>query len=95
VTSPSTGVARGFEGALSKWELLEEGPRRLRIRIVFCLALLVFLGWGLKRLRLDADALNLLPTEVAAVEGLRIHQRHFSGSRELWIVVMSETPGLA
>ncbi len=42
---------------------------------------------GLARLRLDVEIFNLLPQDLAAVQGLRIHQEHFANARELIITV--------
>lgn len=67
----------------------------MRLRIIMWTGLAVLLLWGLLRLRPDAEVLNLLPADVPAVEGLRMHQRHFSGSRELWIAVTGEAAGVA
>lgn len=45
--------------------------------------LLVPVALGFLRLRFDADVLNLLPQDLPAVQGLRIHQEHFANAREL------------
>lgn len=44
-------------------------------------------GWGLLRLRLDTDILNLLPADAPGVAGLRLWQRHFVRAQELLITV--------
>jgi predicted exporter/lauroyl/myristoyl acyltransferase len=44
---------------------------------------------GFLRLRFDAEPLSLLPQEVASVAGLRLHQEHFAGGRELVVTVRS------
>ena len=47
---------------------------------------------GFLRLRFDAEPLSLLPQEVPSVSGLRLHQEHFAGGRELVVTVHSPTP---
>ena len=47
---------------------------------------------GFLRLRFDAEPLSLLPQEVPSVAGLRLHQEHFAGGRELVVTVHSPTP---
>lgn len=42
---------------------------------------------GLGRLRLDIEIFNLLPQDLPAVQGLRIHQEHFANARELIVTV--------
>jgi predicted exporter len=42
---------------------------------------------GLWRLHLDADVLNLLPSEIPAVRGLQLHQESFANDRELLLTV--------
>jgi len=44
---------------------------------------------GLARLHFDADVLNLLPTSIPAVQGLKIYQEHFANSRELIITLQA------
>ena len=44
---------------------------------------------GLARLRLDVDVLNLLPTGVPAVEGVKLYQKNFANARELIITVQA------
>lgn len=51
------------------------------------LLLLIPIGLGLARLRFEADVLDLLPSNVRAVEGVRLYQQKFSNSRELIITV--------
>ena len=51
------------------------------------LALLVPIIAGLARLHFDAEMLDLLPTNVPAVRGLKIYQQHFANARELLITV--------
>lgn len=46
---------------------------------------------GLWRLRFDADVLNLLPTELPAVQGLKLHQEFFANDRELLLTVEAAT----
>lgn len=49
------------------------------------LALLVLLGLG--RLRFDVDVLNLLPSDLPSVQGLKLYQEHFANARELIITL--------
>ena len=51
------------------------------------LALLVPIIAGLARLHFDAEMLDLLPTKVPAVQGLKLYQQHFTNARELIITV--------
>ncbi|MDD5140142.1 MAG: MMPL family transporter [Verrucomicrobiales bacterium] len=51
------------------------------------LLLLVPVIAGLARLHFDVEMLNLLPTEVPAVQGLKIYQQHFMDARELIVTV--------
>lgn len=51
------------------------------------LLLLIPIIAGLARLHLDVEMLNLLPSEVPAVQGLKIYQQHFTDARELIITV--------
>ena len=51
------------------------------------IVLLVPVALGFLRLRFDADVLNLLPRDLPAVQGLRIHQEHFANARELILTV--------
>lgn len=44
---------------------------------------------GLKRLHLDVEVLNLLPTESPVVQGLKLYQQNFANARELIITVES------
>ena len=49
--------------------------------------LLVPIIAGLSRLHFDVEMLDLLPTEVPAVQGLKIYQQHFTDARELVVTV--------
>lgn len=53
--------------------------------------LLIPLVLGIVRLRLDVEILNLLPARLAVVQGLKIHQEHFSNARELIITLEAPT----
>src|SRR5947207_972841 len=57
-----------------------------RPRWLWLLALIP-VGIGLARLRFDVEVLNLLPSDVAAVQGLKIYQQYFANARELVISV--------
>ena len=56
------------------------------------LVVVVLAGWGLARLRFDADALNLLPGDLPVVRGLQWHQQHFAGAQELLITLSGPDP---
>ena len=47
------------------------------------LLLFVPLAFGLSRLRIDTEVLDLLPPDEPAVQGLKIYQQHFANAREL------------
>jgi len=61
-----------------------------RRRVVWVLALMAVLALGFSRLRLDTDPLALLPQEVPAVAGLRLHQSVFPAGRELLITLRTD-----
>jgi predicted exporter/lauroyl/myristoyl acyltransferase len=60
-----------------------------RFRFLPWLALLTLIVIGLLRLHFDVEILNLLPSDVPAVEGLKLYQQHFANARELIITVRS------
>ncbi|HSU52542.1 MAG TPA: hypothetical protein VLT36_00625, partial [Candidatus Dormibacteraeota bacterium] len=51
------------------------------------LLLLVPVVLGLTRLRFDVEVFDLLPTDLPAVEGLKLYQEHFANARELVITL--------
>ena len=51
------------------------------------LLLLIPIIAGLARLHFDVEMLDLLPTDVPAVQGLKIYQQHFTNARELIVTV--------
>jgi uncharacterized protein len=51
------------------------------------LLLLIPIIAGLARLHFDVEMLDLLPSEVPAVQGLKIYQQHFTDARELIVTV--------
>jgi predicted exporter len=51
------------------------------------IVLLVPVALGFLRLRFDADVLSLLPRDLPAVQGLRIHQEYFANARELIMTI--------
>ena len=59
---------------------------KLRPRHWLWVAFLLLLP-GLFRLRFDPDVLNLLPANVPAVQGLKLHQKYFANANELIITV--------
>ncbi len=54
------------------------------------LLLLIPLAAGLARLRFDVEVLNLLPSDLPVVEGLKLYQRHFANANELILTVKSD-----
>ena len=62
---------------------------KLRPRHALWLAFLLLLP-GLFRLRFDVDVLNLLPSNVPAVQGLKLHQEYFADANELIITIEAE-----
>ena len=62
---------------------------KLRPRHALWLALLLLLP-GLFRLRFDVDVLNLLPANVPAVQGLKLHQKYFADANELIVTIEAE-----
>src|SRR5882724_6726643 len=61
--------------------------RTVRFALVFLALGLV--AFGLTRVRFDVDVLNLLPSDIAEVQGLKLYQQHFANSRELIVTVGS------
>lgn len=51
------------------------------------LILLVPVAIGLVRLRFDVEIFDLLPPNLAAVQGLKLYQRHFANARELLVTI--------
>lgn len=49
--------------------------------------LVIPLAAGFLRLRFDVEVLSLLPSELPAVEGLKLYQRHFANAHELIVTV--------
>ena len=58
-----------------------------RWRLAWWLLFILPVGFGLSRLRFDAEILNLLPTDQPTVQGLKLYQEHFANARELIITV--------
>lgn len=54
------------------------------------LLLLVPVVIGLTRLRFDVEVFDLLPSDLAPVQGLKLYQEHFSNARELIITLQAE-----
>ena len=62
---------------------------RLALRVgAWVIGLLLIVG-GFLRLRFDVDVLNLLPADIPAVEGLKLHQKYFANANELIITVQA------
>jgi predicted RND superfamily exporter protein/lauroyl/myristoyl acyltransferase len=58
----------------------------------FWLILLLPIALGLARLRFDVEIFDLLPSNLAAVEGLKLYQQYFANARELIISVKAPSP---
>ncbi|MGA2279062.1 MAG: MMPL family transporter [Verrucomicrobiota bacterium] len=58
-----------------------------RWRQAWWLLLILPVGFGLSRLRVDTEVLDLLPPDQPAVQGLKLYQQHFANARELIITV--------
>ncbi len=56
------------------------------------LAAALLIATGLLRLRFDVDVLHLLPGDIAAVQGLKLHQKHFANASELVLTVEASDP---
>ena len=54
------------------------------------LVLLVPVALGLARLHFDVEVFDLLPTNLPAVEGLKLYQQHFANARQL--IITLKTP---
>lgn len=67
----------------------------MTLRRWFLLGVVLLAVFGLSRLRLDVDVLNLLPRELPVVQGLRTHQQHFANARELIITIKSPDAGVS
>lgn len=59
------------------------------------LAVVLLLGLGWSRVRLDTEVLNLLPGAVPTVRGLQLYQEHFVNARELLVTVQAADAGAA
>ena len=59
------------------------------------LLLVIPMAFGLWRLRLDVEVLNLLPEQFPVVRGIKLYQTNFSNGRELIITLNSEDPEAA
>lgn len=55
------------------------------------LLLLIPMTVGVVRLHFDAEVLDLLPSDIPAVQGLKLYQEHFSNARQLIITVDGPT----
>jgi lauroyl/myristoyl acyltransferase/predicted exporter len=53
------------------------------------------LAAGLARLRFDTDILALLPADLPEARGLQVHQRHFSGARDLAVMLRATNAAVA
>ena len=58
-----------------------------RWRHAWWLLLILPVGLGLSRLRVDTEVLDLLPPDQPAVQGLKLYQQHFANARELIITI--------
>ena len=55
------------------------------------LFLLVPIAFGLARLRFDIEVFDLLPSNLAVVQGLKLYQEYFANARELIVTVKAPT----
>ncbi|MGI8966401.1 MAG: hypothetical protein ACR2H1_10000, partial [Limisphaerales bacterium] len=62
---------------------------KLKSRGWFLLLLLIPIGFGFARLKLNVEMLDLLPQDSPIVQGLKLYQENFSYSRELYVTVTS------
>lgn len=73
----------------------EQGQRGISggetVRVWWSLVLGVLAVVGMVRLRFDADPLSLLPEDLPAVSGLRLHQKLFSGSKDLLVTIRADS----
>ncbi|MBI3876836.1 MAG: hypothetical protein HY300_12945, partial [Verrucomicrobia bacterium] len=53
--------------------------------------LLIPLALGLARLRFDVEVLNLLPSKLPVVQGLKLFQKHFAGAEELIVTLEADS----
>ena len=53
--------------------------------------LLIPLAFGLVRLRFDVEVLNLLPSKLPVVQGLKLFQQHFAGAEELIVTLEADS----
>src|SRR5437879_6419743 len=56
------------------------------------LLLVIPAALGLMRLRFDAEVFDLLPGDLAVVQGLKLYQEHFANARELIITLKAQDP---
>ncbi|HEY3860517.1 MAG TPA: MMPL family transporter [Verrucomicrobiae bacterium] len=56
------------------------------------LPVIVLAAIGLVRLRFDAEVFDLLPSNLPAVEGLKLYERHFANARDLIITLRGKDP---
>src|SRR5579859_2838475 len=56
------------------------------------LFLLLPVALGLTRLHFNVEVLDLLPTDLPAVQGLKLYQQHFANARELIISIRAASP---
>ncbi len=62
-----------------------------RYRHWLWLVLIVPVTLGLMRLSFDVEVLDLLPSDVRAVQGLKLYQQHFANARELIVTVQGHS----
>lgn len=76
--------------------MMQRPVRRLPwLRLALVGAILLVAGLGLSRVRLDANVLDLLPSELRDVQGLRLLLAHFGQPGELVVTVEASDPLLA
>jgi len=77
------GIRSLFLKSISRW------------RIFFITCVVLTTAFGLSRIRVDANVLDLLPQDLVAVRGLKIFLGHFGQPRELIVMLESEEASLA
>src|SRR5207248_4157571 len=81
-----SNVLRAQDGSRSD----EVKVRCMKSRRWLWLLILVPIIIGFARLRFDVEVLDLLPPQLAAVQGLKLYQEHFANARELIITIKAQ-----
>lgn len=91
MSSPVRGNLRSPQSLPPSWAawLFRPAP------IFWLLLLLVLAAFGFRRLRLDAEVLNLLPQDLPAVQGLKLYEQHFADASQLILTITGSDPDQA